>query len=428
MNLRKIWLSFLVIILSLTVSSQAFAVSEAAVLFLLISPSPQANAMGCTYGTTVSTSPMATIMNPAALGIFAQENYFGHEFYSEKIPWLPALVSDMYYDAKATSFGLNLNPYLRLPLFIGVSRQSIFLDLGEQFYTSEDGPEVIDSFESHDKATSTSFALSVDHHIKASLGISFKNIASKLAPAGWGENYGSTTSKVSAWDIGLILQAPLQDFYKNSGWHRALENDGFSTFFEPGILYSLTNIGDEITYIDAANADPLPRNLTLGIHLKAGLNYKGFNLIHFGYAREVEDLLIDTEIDWENETYSREYASGLHDIDIWNDLILGKTNDKVITKRGHSFNFAGVYSIRSGKYQDIEGKVIYRTEGTSIDYLNIAQFLLAETKYKNHPFVKFLHSLSFERHTSKVITDEGHPLTGTEFTSYVLRVKNFAIN
>lgn len=43
--------------------------------FLLISlSSPQANAMGETYGTIVGRDPIATVMNPASLGLWAQNH------------------------------------------------------------------------------------------------------------------------------------------------------------------------------------------------------------------------------------------------------------------------------------------------------------------------------------------------------------------
>jgi hypothetical protein len=55
------------------------AVSEAAILSLLISLSPQANAMGGAYGNTIDASPMASTMNPASLGMFVRKNNFGTE-------------------------------------------------------------------------------------------------------------------------------------------------------------------------------------------------------------------------------------------------------------------------------------------------------------------------------------------------------------
>ncbi|MCU0642911.1 MAG: hypothetical protein MUC94_01440, partial [bacterium] len=61
LNSLIIFISALLFISSL--SNSVHAVSEAAALFLLISPSPLANGMGQTYGNISSTDPMASIFN-----------------------------------------------------------------------------------------------------------------------------------------------------------------------------------------------------------------------------------------------------------------------------------------------------------------------------------------------------------------------------
>jgi hypothetical protein len=100
----KIWISIIAFIL--IQRTPAYAVSEAAVLFLLISPFSQANGMGETYGNIASADPMASVINPAYLGAYSQKHNFG--FSSSNAAWLPALVSDMHYSCHSLNFGYSL--------------------------------------------------------------------------------------------------------------------------------------------------------------------------------------------------------------------------------------------------------------------------------------------------------------------------------
>jgi hypothetical protein len=417
---------FLIILFSLLLATPVFAVSEAAVLFLLISPSPQANAMGETYGNIASTSPMAVIFNPASLGLFAQENYFGISYYPRKTDWLPALVSDMNYNAKNTSFGINLKHGFNIPVSLGFAAHWIKFDMGESFYTDETG-QTLGTFRSWEEEKGSTFSIAVDYYIKASFGYTRKTIKSHLAPMGVGAEQSSREAKANAHDIGFILEFPVHDLLRKFQVVPNLAIHHFEPFFNPGFYYSKTNIGDKITYIDALQADPLPRNLSLGINLNTGVTYKGkyhdLNIVSFKWAREVDDILIKI-----NRDYSKEYASGLHDIQFWDNLILGKANDKIISKKGYEFDIGDFYFIRKGRYEDIEGRVIFKTEGWGINYTQPLKILAELFDFKNDLIVKLISSINFEKHYAKYITDYGHPLYGTEFTSYVIRLNNFPIN
>ena len=123
------------------ISNSAFAVSEAAVLFLLISPSPQANAMGETYGNIVGKDPMATLFNPASLGLLAQNHYLATSYLSPKANCLPDISSGMNYFCRSTALGINLKSIIGLPISYGISLNYVRLNMGEQAITGEDSPE-----------------------------------------------------------------------------------------------------------------------------------------------------------------------------------------------------------------------------------------------------------------------------------------------
>ncbi len=425
MGKRKYKAFLIEIILLLTLcNTPIYAQSEAGVLSLLISPSTQANAMGQTYGNIVATSPMATIFNPASLGLFSQKHYFGRSYYPEKIPWLRTLASGINYDASITSFGINLNNYIQMPLSFGIGLHKVRFDFGEQNITSESG-EVISTFTSYDEVKGTTLSIALDYYIRASFGYTRKSIDSNLAI--FDNEQGLIGTKINAHDIGFIFQFPVYELLKK---FRVIPDHKFNLFtpyFDTGFYYSKTNIGGKISYIDAAQADPLPRNLSIGINFNAGFIYKSafnsFNLISFKWAREVDDILVNRFPDGQSE-----YVSGLHDIKFWDNLILGKSNSKIITKKGHVFNFGDFYFIRKGSYEDLAGRVVFKTEGWSINYIQPIRIFATYLNLEDNRIMTILSNIHLEKHYSKYKADLAHPLHGTEYRSYVIRINSFSLN
>jgi hypothetical protein len=95
---------------------QASAQGESAVPFLLIHPSSSSNGMGSVSAAIVADDPIATIMNPAQLGMFGLQNYFSLSTYSPKTQWLPSFgLSDLAYDVLALNAGYDLSRVVELP-------------------------------------------------------------------------------------------------------------------------------------------------------------------------------------------------------------------------------------------------------------------------------------------------------------------------
>ena len=325
----KIISSILIFLIVLVfVSNLAFAVSEATLLFLLISPSPQANAMGQTYGNIVGKDPMATMFNPANLGLFAQDYYFSTSYLSPKVNWLPSITSDLNYFSRSTALGINLKDIIGLPISYGISFNYIRLNLGGIVFIDENGAATLSYFDGLEEASSTSMALALDYYVKASFGFTHKTIISKIGP--------NAQAEINAYDLGFILKVPVIELVNK---FQLLETEIFSSFrpyFIPGVYYSLANIGDKVAYIDSAQADPIPRNVSVGINIETGVKYKINNyfidLFSFRWSREADDLLIKTYSDKPSE-----YVSGFKDIKLWDNVIVGKSNDKIISKKGWQF-------------------------------------------------------------------------------------------
>jgi hypothetical protein len=239
--------------------------------------------------------------------------------------------------------------------------------MGEQNIYGPNGPEPIGTFKSWEEYKGTTISISLDFLIRISFGYTSMSIRSVLPP--------------------MEMQ---------------------STSY-PGV----------------EQTDPLPRNLSLGINLNAGLVYKtekgGFSLFSFNWAREVEDLLIRRLPDG-----TTEYVSGLHDIRFFRNVIRGKANNKVISKRGYELGFYDFYFVRMGKYEDFEGVVVYDTEGYGINYLQPVKIFASLLHLDDHFLVRLISNVSFEKNYSKY--GPGSLLFNPEFTSYVIRLSSFPLN
>ena len=200
--------------------------SRAAVLFLLIEPGARASGMGESY-VAIADDATASYFNPAALaGQTDRKLNFTHQ------KWLPGLADDLSYEFLAYSQPVEGWGN------IGVS--GTLLNLGEQTRTGERG-EILGSFSSYDLALSGAYGDDISGNLSAGIGLKF--IRSNLADQGAGIERGSGIGNSFAADLGLLWRA--------------------TSSLSLGA--ALRNLGPNIAYIDASQADPLPQHLVLGV-------------------------------------------------------------------------------------------------------------------------------------------------------------------
>ncbi len=151
------------------------------------------------------------------------------------VNWLPEFANDMYYDFFS---------YVRSVEGWGTVGGNItFLSYGNITRTNE-AAQVLGEFLPFDIAISLSYGTSLSPSLSG--GLSAKVIYSHLSSLGTGQERGSGTSTGLALDAGLLYRL-----------NRRL-NFGMA----------ITNVGPDISYIDVAQADPLPRNLAVGFAYK----------------------------------------------------------------------------------------------------------------------------------------------------------------
>lgn len=258
------------VLFSIVTTASAQAPGSAAATFLLIQPSLRANGMGGTSVSSVENDALGIAFNPARLGVWANENFFMAEFYPAKSDWLAGLAPDIFYDARTFIAGYDLKKLdHRFPVSLGVGYTRVNLDLGEIVVTGPDDPTPIAVWHTVERAKLWTVGLGFDYWIKAGFGWSFKSIESELGPA-INLVYPASTS-IKAHDFGVVLYAPGEEIIARLTGKTLELRPGVRPVFGVGLGYSKSNIGDAISYIDAAQADPLPRTARVGLSLNAGL-------------------------------------------------------------------------------------------------------------------------------------------------------------
>ena len=143
-----------------------FPVGEACAVFLLIAPGAAPQSAGEANVARVEDA-YATYYNPASLAFQDKPSIVGHH-----VNWLPNLASDLYYEFIGYSIPLgDLG---------GLGGHIIFLDLGEQLATDEQGT-TLGQFKSYMWALDAGFGTRLTE--KSALGLGFKVYYQKLADA-----------------------------------------------------------------------------------------------------------------------------------------------------------------------------------------------------------------------------------------------------
>ncbi|HOZ08278.1 MAG TPA: PorV/PorQ family protein, partial [candidate division Zixibacteria bacterium] len=232
------------------------------------------------------------------------------EFSLMHVNWLPELASDMYYDFIAGVFQVG---------DVGTAGFNVtYLTYGEITNTNSLG-QVIGSFRSFDVAVTGSFGFPVSQKLK--VGVSAKLIHSHLSDVGTEKEKGSGTSTGVAADLGLLYQ-----------WTPRLN-----------IGLAITNLGPDVIYIDAAQADPLPRNLAVG------LAYKVLHTDYYTFlvTAEMNKMLVGIDLSSVKDEISSAIFNG-----------------------GVEFSYANLIAGRAGYIYDQEGQVKAVTLGAGLKPLD----------------------------------------------------------
>ena len=405
---------------ALTFVSPVHAVSEAALLFLLVQPSPRANAMAGASVASTYHGPISNMLNPAHIGFVAADHRFDVEVFPSRTAWLPGFgIDDMYLRAGSVAVGWQSGSEKRHPFSIGIGYSRLFFNYGTQTITDETGPDPLGFFDSNENAHILTIGVAFDYFVKLGFGVNYKYIRSNLAPVGAGLNPGAGRATAHSVDIGLLAQLPVLRTFARA---KPLRLGAFTPSLVASLGIVRANYGNAVSYLDAAQSDPQPRTARTGVGLSGGLLYENeagaMRVFAFELLAEAEDLLVDRKPDgsFSYDTFS--------EINPFDNLLLGNSNDQVVTKRGWEVSFGDVFSFAGGSYEDVGGKVSYDTQGFGIGFTGILRLVaLVSPDLLDSGFFRFLHDRVDVAYYHAEIDMQGSSfLGGTRFNSIRIRL------
>jgi hypothetical protein len=131
-----------------------------------------------------------------------------------------------------------------------------YLNLGEFIRTGSNGPEEIGRFKAFEYAVTLGYSTRVLENL--GIGLNLRLIHSSLSPFSTEGETGTGVATSVSGDIGVL--------YKLQSFTFPFFDLNLDNVFSFG--FNLSNLGPKITYIDAAQADPIPTTLRLGIAAK----------------------------------------------------------------------------------------------------------------------------------------------------------------
>ena len=240
---RALLFAAVMVLLTALGVTEGFAQGESAVPFLRISPNSRNSGVG-EAGGGLADDASAIFWNPAGLAFQR-----GQEASLTHTNWLPGLgLSDLFYE-----FASYKNHIESIGSTVGAS--VTFLNLGTIERRGQNN-EDLGTFKSYEVAATVGYAAMATEDL--GVGGNFRVIYSALSPVGTAEEQGKGIGTSVSFDIAALYR-PTRLIIPGLGWDLG---------GNLGVGVNLSNLGPKITYIDAAQADPLPTNFRLGLSYK----------------------------------------------------------------------------------------------------------------------------------------------------------------
>ena len=313
---------------------------------LLFSPSAVAGGLG-TGLVAASTEASAIYYNPAALSRLGQIALAGNTF---------KLFPEFRNEARYLHLAGVMRNSATGNFWLGVAYTRT--GLGEQVITGESGPEVLGKFEPYESVLALAVAAKLGQH--ARLGSSFKLIRVNFGPQQLPLNRQEISASAFAVDLGFLYDGFLPSLHVSrqilqqrwpwQKWAPSQLPPGFS------LGVALANVGSKLEFIDAAQADPLPQNLRVGL----AWNLIDTDLIGLIATGEFRKILIKTNRNGSADGALKALFSS------WGDQSLRDEFSEALYTGGVEASFLQLAAIRFGRYWDGDERYGFNTFGYSI--------------------------------------------------------------
>lgn len=375
----KLLLLTLMVVLLIPVAANA--ISEAAVIFLLIEPGSRAGAMGQAY-VAQANDGFASYWNPGALAFNRKSQVAS--MYSN---WFGEVFNDMYY------FHLAGNKYSEDLGNIGFN--FTYMTYGEQERTDEDG-DVLETFQSYDVALATTYSYQLSQN--TGIGLTFKFVLSDLAPEGQGETEADERGQGMSYafdfgvkhksvDFGQILVSPYNGALSLYNGIASLAGFNKASLSKYSILVekldfglNLQNVGPNMTYIDESQSDPMPMNWRMGFSyraLESQYNKLTINADMNKLLANDDPIYKRIFTAWTDDFNKRiEEGEEVDDFASIQNFINSIEIREIIWCLGAEYVYLDLLSLRTGYYADREGEVTGFAFGAGIHYTFNKEYLV----------------------------------------------------
>ena len=372
--------------------------------------------MGQTGTALPTEDPFGFLWNPAQLGYTSQNNNFSFIFYPSKAEWLPQFNLDLELKGTAFNAGYNFKDIIKFPLSVGFGYSNFEINFGEFIRYDENG-NPIGTFQSKDYYNAYSLGIGIDYYAQFNAGFTFKSVTSILSDRPTGEEEGVGTAEPSVVDFGLLINVPVLKLI-DKDLNFELENDmQLKPDFNFSIGYSKSNIGDEVYYIDPAQADPLPRMDRIGYGFSTGFDLLGDNfqmeILNFSLTVEADDILID------RDSTGWDYQSTLSDLQFVKNLINVEGTEEIVSHIGLKIDLFETVSFSTGHFSG-RGFDERKTSGYELRAKGIFKLWALWAK---DPFTDFLRDHIDIRYYNTNYFDD-HDWFETKMTGLALYVHN----
>jgi Type IX secretion system protein PorV len=369
----------IIILIPVTVN----AISEAAVIYLLIEPGSRAGSMGQAY-VAQADDAFAAYWNPGALAFNRKTQFATH--YSN---WLGEVFNDIYF------FHATGNQYYEDIGNLGFN--ATFMSYGKQDRTDElnqpDG-----TFSSYDISASVAYGYQTSP--KTGLGIAFKFIYSDLAPQGQANTEQDVSGQGISYafdfgvkhkgvDFGQILVSPYNGllFLYNgvadlTGFNGVEYSDYSIAVDKLDFGLNLQNVGPNITYINESQSDPLPMNWRMGFSYRA-IESKWNKLT---INADMNKLLANGDPIYQRiftawtDDFNRKTDENGDEIDDFasiQNFINSIEIREIIWGVGMEYVYLDLLSLRTGYFADREGEITGMSFGLGVHYTLNKQYLVS---------------------------------------------------
>jgi len=348
-----VWPLFLLAFLSaFGVTSEALAqnVTSTAVPFLLIAPDARSGAMG-DAGVGLADDVGALYWNPSGLAFQT-----GKQVSLTHSQWLPQFNSDLSFED--IKFKWNDEEQFGGTIGAGIT----FLNLGKFIYTNESSPDPLGEFRSFEFAIALAYATKLSDDW--AFGGNVRYVQSSLSTLKVGTEKQNGIGRTVSFDISALWK-PDSTYIEGIG--NALT-----------VGFNIANIGPKVTYVDVAQADPLPTILRVGAGYKL---YKDeFN--ELTAVMDVSKLLVKRDS-------SRSDGLPKAFITSWD----ANTGQSLQLATGIEYWYDQLLALRAGYYS--EGTAVggrnYLTFGAGLRYdIYDFNFRYISTFEENHPLANTL--------------------------------------